>query len=90
MFGILWQGTNWIKVEEDGSETFAAILRPRREFLYADYEAAERDAQILRARNAQQVEATNRWRKHKAHKAEPDTYTTVAVEPPLIPRPPRE
>lgn len=45
---------------------------------YPDRETAERDAEIYRAKNARDVEATKRKRKYKTEAA---TYTVVPVEP---------
>jgi len=67
----------WITIAGPNSTTMIAAGSGLPSALYADRATAERDAEVLRQRNARDVER-NRWR---SFGTEPATYTVIEVTP---------
>jgi hypothetical protein len=80
-YGILEQCTKsgcqyWVRIGRPSSTTMIAASGRRPPEPYGDRGAAERDAEVLRQRNARDVERS-RWR--PAFRTEPATYTVVEL-----------
>jgi hypothetical protein len=67
----------WVRMSGPNSTTMIAASVGTPSELYADRAAAERDAEILRRRNARDVER-NSWR---TLGTEPATYTVIELTP---------
>jgi hypothetical protein len=80
-YGILEQCTKsgcqyWVRIGGPNSTTMIAASGRQPPEPYADRGAAERDAEVLRQRNARDVERS-RWR--PSFRTEPATYTVVEL-----------
>jgi hypothetical protein len=80
-YGILEQCTKsgcqyWVRIGGPNSTTMIAASGRQAPEPYADRGAAERDAEVLRQRNARDVERS-RWRPN--FRTEPATYTVVEL-----------